>query len=80
MNGMFAGCSSLKILNISNFNTKKVTTMYIMFNGCSSLIELNLSNFNTKNVTNMSGMFSGCSKQLKNKMRSLKKFVENAFK
>ena len=58
---MFTKCSSLKVLNISNFNTNNVTNMESMFYKCSSLKELNLSNFNTNNVTNMHGMFNGCS-------------------
>ena len=32
---MFNGCSSLKELNLSNFNTNNVTYMRYMFNGCS---------------------------------------------
>ena len=47
---MFASCSSLKELNLSNFNTNNVTNMNSMFYYCSSLKELNLSNFNTNNV------------------------------
>ena len=35
MGHMFYGCSSLKELNISNFNTKNVTFMDDMFYGCS---------------------------------------------
>ena len=42
---MFYECSSLKELNISNFNTNKVNDMSYMFNEYSSLKELNLSNF-----------------------------------
>ena len=42
---MFYGCSSLKELNLNNFNTNNVTDMYGMFRGCSSLKELNLNNF-----------------------------------
>ena len=57
MNGMFCGCSSLKELNLNNFNTD----MNGIFCGCSSLKELNLNNFNTNNVTKMNGMFRGCS-------------------
>ena len=44
---MFDGCSSLKELNLNNFNTNNVTNMSYMFYGCSSLKELNLNNFNT---------------------------------
>ena len=61
MSYMFYGCSSLKILNLSNFITNKVTNMSYMFSLCSSLKDINLSNFNTNNVTNMSYMFLGCS-------------------
>ena len=48
---MFYGCSSLKELNLNNFNTNNVTNMGGMFFRCSSLKELNLNNFNTNNVT-----------------------------
>ena len=60
MECMFYECSSLKELNLSNFNTINVTDMGGMFIRCSSLKELNISNFNTNNVTVMSGMFSVC--------------------
>ena len=65
MKSMFSYCSSLKELNLSNFNTSQVTNMEYMFYNCSSLKELNLSNFNTSQVTNMEYMFSNCS-SLKN--------------
>ena len=45
-------------LDLSNFDTSKVTNMYAMFNGMSNLTTLNLSNFNTSNVTDMSYMFA----------------------
>ena len=50
MNHMFYECSSLKELNLTNFNTNKVSNMFGMFWGCLSLKELNLTNFNTNNV------------------------------
>ena len=78
---MFHGCSSLKELNLSNFNTNNVTNMRFMFDGCSSLKELNLNNFNTNNVTSMFGMFGGCLDELKLKIKSqFKNFKEEAFK
>ena len=77
MEGMFSICSSLKELNLSNFNTNNVTDMNSMFYGCSSLKELNLSNFNTNNVTNMYEMFHGCSEQLKNKIKSEYKNIKD---
>ena len=57
---MFYGCSSLKELNVSNFNINNETKMNGMFYGCSSLTNINLSNFNTSNVTDMNDMFFGC--------------------
>ena len=57
---MFAECSSLNNINLSNFNTNNVTNMKSMFSGCSSLNNIDLSNFNTNNVTNMEYMFFGC--------------------
>ena len=35
MNGIFCGCSTLKELNLSNFNTNNITDMSGMFYGCS---------------------------------------------
>ena len=39
MEGMFYGCSSLKELNLSNFNTNNVTDMECMFYGCSEQLK-----------------------------------------
>ena len=58
---MFNGCSALKSLDLTNFNTAKVTNMGNMFNGCSALTSLDLTNFNTANVESMDYMFNGCS-------------------
>ncbi len=60
-NNMFAGCSLLTSINVSNFNINNVTNMSNMFSYCSSLTSINLSNFNTNNVTNMAAMFYKCS-------------------
>ena len=61
MNGMFAFCSALTSLDLSNFNTSNVMNMSGMFADCRALTSLNLSNFNTSSVTHMYGMFLGCS-------------------
>ena len=53
---MFDLCSSLKYIDLSNFDTSKVTNMYMMFSDCSSLKSINLLNFNTSNVTVMTEM------------------------
>ena len=57
---MFALCSSLTNINLSNFNTQLVNDMSCMFLRCRALNNIELSNFKTKNVTNMSYMFSEC--------------------
>ena len=58
---MFNGCSALKSLDLTNFNTANVTNMSNMFKGCSALTSLDLTNFNTANVKFMDYMFNGCS-------------------
>ena len=59
--GMFAQCSSLTSLDLSSFNTSKVTDMRGLFDGCKNLTSLNVSSFNTSNVKYMDAMFRGCS-------------------
>ena len=39
---MFYGCSSLKDINLSNFNTNKVTNMDYMFGDCPYLNKNNI--------------------------------------
>ena len=58
---MFANCSELTSLDVSNFNTDKVEYMAGMFNSCEKITSLDLCSFNTSNVTNMLEMFNGCS-------------------
>ena len=53
--------SVIEKLDLSNFNTSKVTNMINMFSYCESLMSLDLSNFNTSNVTDMGFMFNNCS-------------------
>jgi len=62
MGFMFRGCSSLKKLDLSKFETNEVTNMRFMFYNCSFLTKLDLPNFDTNNVTTMVGMFYGCEK------------------
>ena len=58
---MFMDCRGLTSLDVSHFNTQKVTNMEHMFNRCSGLTSLDVSSFNTENVTNMTCIFFGCS-------------------
>lgn len=60
MQGMFCGLSN-STLDVSHFNTEKVTDMSYMFNLCSNLTSLDISNFNTGNVTKITRMFRDCS-------------------
>ena len=45
-------------LDLSNFDTSKVTNMHRMFSDMHNLTNLNISNFDTSNVTNMAAMFT----------------------
>ena len=63
MDNMFYGCSALKSLDLTNFNTAKVTYMNNMFYGCSALTTIYASDkFDTDNVRNSLDMFTGCEK------------------
>lgn len=61
MHDMFRGCTNLKKLDLTSFNTRTITNFSSMFEGCASLTRLDLSAFDTGNATDMSSMFSGCS-------------------
>ena len=59
MSGMFYKCQNLSSLNLTNFNTEKVTKMSWMFSNLK-LSSLDLSNFNTEEGRDMFNMFSFC--------------------
>ena len=50
---MFEGCSSLKNLDTSNWNTSSCTNMSFMFYSCTSLGEIDVSNWDTSKLTNL---------------------------
>ena len=54
---MFYDMRSLTSLNLSNFDTSKVTNMQYMFSVMYNLTTLNLSNFDTSKVEDMDNMF-----------------------
>ena len=56
---MFNGMSNLTNLDVTHFDTSKVTNMARMFNGMSNLTNLDVTHFDTRNVTNMGSMFRG---------------------
>ena len=63
MSYMFNFCSALLSLDVTNFNTEKVTNMQDMFSGCKALTTIYASSkFVTTKVTNSSGMFKNCEK------------------
>ena len=59
---MFSGCNNILEIDLSDFDTSKVTDMSSMFSNCHSLSSLNLSNFETTQVETMANMFYACSK------------------
>lgn len=61
MSMLFSGCTSLKSVNLNDFDMSKVTSTYAMFENCKSLTSIDVSNWNTSNITDMGFMFYGCS-------------------
>lgn len=62
MSGMFEGCSAMNVLDISELNTSKVTTMRAMFASINiGVLDFVNSIFDTSKVTDMASMFYGCS-------------------
>lgn len=65
MSHMFYGCTLLKNIDLSHFDTRNVTTMEYMFcnmgvpHDKKSPLCLDLSSFNTSKVENMGHMFAG---------------------
>lgn len=58
--GMFSGCAKLASIDLSHFDTSKVTEAQFMFYCCRALKSLNVSNFDTSKVVDMSNMFEDC--------------------
>ncbi|MDY2696464.1 MAG: BspA family leucine-rich repeat surface protein, partial [Eubacteriales bacterium] len=62
MANMFKNCSKLTSLDLSNFDTSKVTDMSSMFFSCSDLTTIYVSStWNAAKVRKSNSMFSGCS-------------------
>ncbi len=58
---MFKHCN-IKEINLSNFDTSKVTRMKSMFDHCENLEKITFGNINTSLVKNMYALFHYCSK------------------
>ena len=56
----FSYLPNIKEIELSDFDTSKVTDMNCMFFGCNSLESLDLSKFDTSKVTDMNSMFMNC--------------------
>jgi surface protein len=61
---MFYNCRALTSLNVSSFDTSKVTDMFGTFGYCHKLSVIDVSSWNTSLVTNMNNMFSTCEELL----------------
>ena len=62
---MFQNCTSLKKLNLSNFDTVNVDKMNKCFYNCKALIDLDISKFFIKQDAETTSMFDECNKELK---------------
>lgn len=61
MHSMFSNCTSLETLDLSSFNTEKVTSMATMFEKSKNLRSIKLpKGFIGSSVTNLYAMFKGC--------------------
>lgn len=60
MSYMFYGCSKLKSIDVSHFDTKNVEKMGYMFQNCTSLESIDISNFDYSANTSCYRMFNGC--------------------
>ena len=59
---MFQSLYNIIEIDLSNFNSSKVTSMSYMFEGCSNLEKINFGKFKTYSVEDMEFMFYGCPK------------------
>ena len=55
MSSMFSGNILIRNLDLSSFDTSKVTSVENLFSGATNLEELNLSNWNLSSLSNQSG-------------------------
>ena len=59
---MFAGCTGLDSVMLSELDTSRVTDMRLMFSNCSRLYAIFASKLAVGQVTQSEGMFAGCTK------------------
>ena len=61
-NNMFKGLTYISEIDLSNFDSSKVTEMSNMFQGCSNLEKIIFGNINTSSVNSMENLFLNCKK------------------
>ena len=61
-NPMFKNLKNIKEIDLSKFDTSKVTSMVDMFSGCSNLEKIIFDNINTSLVANFNSLFKNCNK------------------
>ena len=61
MFSMFHDCSSLKTVDVSDWDVSGVTSMYNLFYGCSVLNNIDVSQWSNSSVTNVGYAFYNCS-------------------
>ena len=62
MQDMLSACSNLEYLDVSQWNTSKVTNMYYGFIGCAKLTEIiGIEDLDVSNCTSLSCLFESCS-------------------
>ena len=58
---MFLGCSNILEVDLSNFISSNVQSIYSMFYGCTSLKIIKFGNFETSKINSMAYVFYNCS-------------------
>ena len=59
---MFSGLNNILSIDLSKFDSSKVTDMSFMFNECPNLKTITFGNLDTSKVNNMESLFQGCKK------------------
>lgn len=60
MESFFNYCESLNSVNLSKFDTSKVTSMNYMFYNCRKLTSLNIASFDTQQCKSFNYIFENC--------------------
>ena len=58
--GMFRTCTNLESVDVSKFDTSKMTSLEFIFFGCNNLKIIDVKNWDTKMVTNLHYTFNEC--------------------